>query len=702
MSASQNAIYEHIRLVHPDLVRKAALQHPGIFGSDGDSDAYVASGNGSTSDDTYSSALEEEMDGKAKKGKGKKQSNVSNKSKSKKSGEGGGSGKKSTAKQTGGSKANASELLDGAIASTTNEETEVYKEMVFQESVDYKADKVNYHLISVKWTHQFRRDHYTARLLFSDLRPDVDTSFLRSLHDLHSYLPKTIRSMRFVQCNSKLYDPGYTADSFTNRWQQMSTFEGEALGCEQIFFTGGPVVSLDWLPLPDEASDSDQFLAIACKQTYDEYYSCEELSVPQPRKCLIQIWNVGPLQNPGLSKITARSPQLAFAIPCDFGPIWQIAFCPSGCYNDVTQGDDFDRLGLLAVAGSDGDVHVYALSRSVAVSQEDTKPGTPPKILPHRPVMLLSLSLTPPSHDGPASDFTGRSVLRIAWSREKGHNVLAAGYSNGVVAVWNLAAQSPLLCGTKEGIRTLLPVHRILHSSSSSITALDLHYSTGTRFLVVCNADRRLKMYDLRCGLYQPLESLSTIVRSRMPALRWLLHFPVLVIAYDDALCIDRCAYTVHQPREIGLRMFGIFTLGSEMTDLGTNDWLSMNAVSTSGGDLVCHRPVPFVYGMNYKKLAQVLTTTISMKLKAEDDSTDVSRYDAFAEEFGLLFSDTDKVPTAMDTAALHLKTWRRGKLGHYPAVRLNQIRWNPNSASYSYYAIGYQAGFVRVRVLRT
>ena len=243
----------------------------------------------------------------------------------------------------------------------------------------------------------------------------------------------------------------------------------------------------------------------------------------------------------------------------------------------------------------------------MAETPEDTKPGTPPRVLPLRPVMLLSLSFTiPPTHDGPAADFTGRSVLRIAWSREKGHNVLAAGYSNGVVAVWNLAAKSTLLCGTKEGIRTLLPVHRILHSSSSCITALDLHYSSGTRFLVVCNADRRLKVYDLRCGLYQPLESLSTIVRSRMPALRWMLHFPVLVIAYDDALCIDRCAYTVHQPREIGLRMFGIFTLGAEMTDLGMNDWLSMNAVSTSGGDLVCHRPVPFVFGMNYKKMAQV------------------------------------------------------------------------------------------------
>uniref|UniRef100_A0A182W975 C2H2-type domain-containing protein n=1 Tax=Anopheles minimus TaxID=112268 RepID=A0A182W975_9DIPT len=691
MATDQKSIHEHLATAHPQTLRKIAERHRTSSNLANDSDALMASGDGSAStDDTYSSSALEESDeaglGKSKKGKGKKQqTGASNKSKSKKNGEcpGKGNSKKSAGKQTGANKAISSECLDTSTAGGGTEETEVYKEMVLQESIEYKQDKANYHLMTVKWTHEFRREHYTARLLFSELRPDMDTSYLRSVSNVKDYLPKVTHSMRYVQCNSAKYDPEYEPKSFANRWQQKNTFDGEALGCESMFYCGGPVVSLDWLPLPDDCGkECDQFLAVACKQTYDEYYHGEDLAVSHSRK---------------KTKITLRCPRLAFAIACDYGPIWQVAFCPSGCYNDPAKGDDQDRLGLLAVAGSDGDVHLYALSRSM-VGPENETPGTAPRVLHLRPVLLLSLSVTVGSETHPAADFTGRSVVRIAWTREKGHNVLAAGYSNGVVAVWNLAATSPLLCGTTNGIRTLLPVHKLLHSSSGCISALDLHYSSGSRYLVVCNADRRMKVYDLRCNLYQPQESLSMVMRSRISAVRWLLHFPVLVIAYDDALYIDRCAYSVHQPRDIGLRMFSIFTIGSETTDLGTNDWHSTNAVATSGGDLVCHRPVPFVFGMNYKKLAQILTTTIPVKINAIDDSADVSRYKAFSEEYGLIFSDTDKIPNAMDTAALHLKTWRRTKFNHYPAVRLNQIRWNPNSFSYTYYAIGYQAGFVRIR----
>ncbi|XP_052891514.1 uncharacterized protein LOC128299551 [Anopheles moucheti] len=702
MATAQKPIYDHLAVVHPQTLRRVAEEQRSYSScaSDADSDVFMASG-ASGADDTYSSsALEDEDEGgKSKKGKGRKQTGGSNKSKAKKNSENPkGNSKKSAAKQTV-NRAISSELMDSTMTTGGTEETEVYKEMVLQESIELKQGKGNFHLTTVSWMQEYRREHYAAPLLFCELRPDVDTSYLRSITNVRDYLPKATHSMRYVQCNSKEYEPSYEPEMFANRWQQKNTFDGEALGCESMFYCGGPVVSLDWLPLPDDCeNDCDQYLAVACKHSYDEYYNGEELAVPRSSKCLVQIWNVGPIQNLGSTKVTLRCPRLAFAIACDYGPIWQVAFCPSGCYNDPAQGDVMDRLGLLAVAGSDGDVHLYALSRSMVGAETSTTP----RILHLRPVLLLSLTMAAAPQDQPAADFTGRSVVRIAWTREKGHNVLAAGYSNGVVAVWNLAATSPLLCGKKHGIRTLLPVHKILHSSSGCITAMDLHYSTGSRYLVVCNADRRMKVYDLRSSLYQPQESLSMVMRSRVSSIRWLLHFPVLVIAYDDALYIDRCAYSTHQPRDIGLRMFSIFTVGTEMTDLGTNDWCSMNAVATSGGDLVCHRPVPFVYGMNYKKLAQILTTTIPMKINAIDDSADVSRYKVFSEEYGLLFSDTDKVPTAMDTAALHLKTWRRAKFSHYPAVRLNQIRWNPNSFSYTYYAIGYQAGFVRVRVLRS
>uniref|UniRef100_A0A182Q479 C2H2-type domain-containing protein n=1 Tax=Anopheles farauti TaxID=69004 RepID=A0A182Q479_9DIPT len=703
MAVERTVLYEHLRKAHPAFVKSQQYSEAtGGGGSDNDSDVYVV--GVSSSDDSFSSALDGEDEGMAtmKKGKGKK---VTFSSKPRKSGE-------TVGKSAGGKKANATKAATGlqqeGLDERKEDETEVYKEMVFLESVVLKQEKNNFHHKTVKWMLQFRREHYAARVLFADLRPEKQFPYqLLPKEHAVNYMPKVTHSIRYLQCNSNLYDPPYKAESFANRWSQLATFEGEAHGSESIFYCGGPVVSLDWLPLADGfgAEDDDQYLAVACRQTYDEHYNCEELATPQPRKCLIQIWNVGPIQNAALTmKFPTRCPQLAFAIACDYGPIWQIAFCPSGCYNDPDHGDGFERLGLLAVAGSDGDVHLYALSRNMASEQKQSNASTAPRIVTLQPVTLLSLSFTTSAtHPGnsPASDFTKRSVVRLAWSRDKGHCVLAAGYSNGVVAVWNLAATSSLLCGTKNGIRTLLPVHKLLHSSSSCIMALDLHYGSGSRYLVVCNADRRMKVYDLRCGQYQPLETCSMVTRSRVTSMRWLLHFPVLVYCYDDALCIDRCAYSVHQPRDIGLRNYSIYTIGSETTDVGVNDWFCTNAIATRGGDLVSHRPIPFVHGMNYKKLAQILTTTIPLKINQTADSEDVSAYNKFSVAYGLVFSDTDKVPTAMDSAALKLKSWRRGKLNHYPAERLNQIRWNPNSGSYTYYAIGYQAGFVRIRLFR-
>uniref|UniRef100_A0A182T2A0 C2H2-type domain-containing protein n=1 Tax=Anopheles maculatus TaxID=74869 RepID=A0A182T2A0_9DIPT len=287
MSTSPDGIKIHISTDHPQLMRLVAAQRlQSSLTGGSDSDVYTGYRDGSsTTDDCDSFALDDEDEGKGNKGKGKK-----GKTKAKK------------APSKAGSKAISMDLmLDSSMVSVGADETDVYKEMVLQESIEFKQDKLKYHIMSAKWTQEFRREQYTARLLFADLRPDVDTSYLRSFVNLKDYLPQARHSLRYVQCNSGQYEPGYTSEKFTHRWQQKRTFEGETLGCESLFFCGGPVVSLDWLPLPDEAgNDCDQFLAVACKQRYDEYYNCEQLAVPRrSHKCLVQIWNVGPIQNIG-------------------------------------------------------------------------------------------------------------------------------------------------------------------------------------------------------------------------------------------------------------------------------------------------------------------------------------------------------------------------------------------------------------------
>ncbi|XP_052873158.1 uncharacterized protein LOC128278468 [Anopheles cruzii] len=185
----------------------------------------------------------------------------------------------------------------------------------------------------------------------------------------------------------------------------------------------------------------------------------------------------------------------------------------------------------------------------------------------------------------------------------------------------------------------------MLHTNNGAVTALDLHYAEATRFLVVCNADRRLKVYDLQSGRYQPLEVCNIVTRSRCTAVRWLVHFPVLTMIYDDSYALDRCAYTIHQPREIGLRMFPLCSIGAEATDMSANEWLGTNMFATDGGDLLYHRPIAFVCNTHERKSTNMLTSTVTIRLEENDDnSTNLSSYEAFSGRFGLLFSDTDGV----------------------------------------------------------
>ncbi|XP_035785742.1 mucin-17-like isoform X2 [Anopheles albimanus] len=588
------------------------------------------------------------------------------------------------------------------------DELEVYKDMILDEAYEYKSQKVDFSQTCIKLMRQFHREMYGTRLLFEHLQPHAELRLL-SQQAVKEYLPRSTRSMRYRLRQVKTYDERYN-DSLSDGWERLQTFRSQLLGGqESVFYCGGPVTAMAWLPMPcEELTDQqprnqsktppDQILAIACKSSYDEYYNGEQLAARPQRKCLIQIWNTGPLLNTLLSKKVPMKtpPQFSFAIACDFGPIFQLAFCPSGCYNDRSEGDSIERLGLLAATGSDGDVYVFSLNRTLV---QPTKGSIAPRILNLLPVLRLSLTLTIP-RQSPTADYTGHATLKIVWSRARGHAVFAAGFSNGVVAVWNLESRSSLLRGVKGGIPTLLPTHKLLHSCSGAITALDLHYDDNSRYLAVANSDRRLKVYDLGSGQHLPPEVCSLSVRSRCSAARWMTHFPVLMLVFDDIFALDRCSLTVHQPREIGYRLFPALPFAAEATDLAPNDWLGLNAVSTDGGDVLSHRPMPFVYHVHERKVIQMLTSTTTVRLSEGDKEVDLSTYEAYAEHCGILFSDTDRVRDRSDTKSLQVKVLRRAPVDKYSVTRTTQVSFNPNSSSFYYYAIGYQAGFVRIRAL--
>ncbi|XP_053683322.1 uncharacterized protein LOC128733625 [Sabethes cyaneus] len=569
-----------------------------------------------------------------------------------------------------------------------NEECDVYREMVLDEVIELRSLRNDLSSTARDWTLKFRRLYYSRQMLFSELQPDLDVR-LFSFDLIYDYIPKWAKSLRFTMRNTNLYNAPIQVNDYMEKWQQLDTFSGQTRGTDSMFYCGGPIAALDWLPVPEGRDKHEhQILAVVCKNDFDEYHLANRT---QPTKCLIQIWDLGYLNNNSLSGKAENSiPILLYAIACDFGPIWSLKFCPSGCYNSTENGEPYDRLGLLAATGSDGDVYIYSLSRNYANLITNNY-----RIVKLSPVYRLTFSLV----DSSCSEYEGHSAVRLSWSRAQKHSVIAAGYSNGAIAVWNLDSKSPLLKGTKEGTPVSFPIHRI-YIPDSCITAIDLHYTENSRYLLVCNADRKIQIYDLHTG-YLPVEVCSLNARSKVTAACWNTHFPVIVLAFDDVYAIDRCALTFHQPREIGVRLIPLYTITAEATDMSGNDWLSNHVIGTDGGDVLCHQPTAFVHHMAQKynqQMKYILSSTMSIKIT--DESTDTS-YTMFEKNFGLLFSDNDKNPQKMDLKSLQVKSYRRALLHEYPGIRINKVCWNPNEQSHQYYAVGYQAGFVRVRGFR-
>ena len=65
----------------------------------------------------------------------------------------------------------------------------------------------------------------------------------------------------------------------------------------------------------------------------------------------IQIWDIGQIS---METETLPTPHLSLTVAHEFGVVRQLKWCPSGCHDNSTEGECWSRIGLLAVASSDG------------------------------------------------------------------------------------------------------------------------------------------------------------------------------------------------------------------------------------------------------------------------------------------------------------------------------------------------------------
>ncbi|OXU30089.1 hypothetical protein TSAR_004178 [Trichomalopsis sarcophagae] len=572
---------------------------------------------------------------------------------------------------------------------------------------------------SFQWTLEFERKHYKLSL-FEEYAPN-NFELLNS-REACSYLPEVEQSMPMMIIK--------TGDNneIQPEWKTWKRFEGQCCGDNPTFFVGGPVWALAWLPIPTWLTLSEklsQFIAVSTHPTMDATYSVGE---SYSGKNIIQIWDVGNLDHKSISQYT---PKLAYAIAHEGGTVWCLEWCPSGCYQHedlpgCIENNTPNKMGLLAAGCTDGCVRIYSLVFPEDITKENSENIENSDKYPiYNTEPALILVVNKDMYDNKKQNW---QVTKLSWSKEKNHNIIAAGFSNGYVALWNLALKSPLL-KSKKGNTVYLHPYRHFFAHHHAISMVHLIPQDNKRFLATASLDRLYKLWDLE-DVTNPKNSFK---KSFVTDGAWLNHWCLAFVTYDDALSMGH-NYSYCLPlRDYTYKYFNIFPTNSPSFSISTSDYGNSIANGTLAGEILAIFPQQLIYIRDMEKtlprkrfISMISTAELVdfQKLKEEDKEKDKvssrsnkdqkddkapydfmpTTYKDSKDRFGIKFYDNLDVfrDQCMIKPKNHKKTltiemMKNTPVEQYPFMSVNRLSWNPNASSFLWLAAGYQNGFVRL-----
>ncbi|KAL1490447.1 hypothetical protein ABEB36_013137 [Hypothenemus hampei] len=446
---------------------------------------------------------------------------------------------------------------------------------------------------------------------------------------------------------------------------------------EWTIFCGGPITSIAWLPTPHNRIDQEQILALTVLNTPDqEYLVGETYRVPS----IIQFYNCGLLND----SENVTEPFFLFGLALNLGPIWHLEWCPSGCLND-------SRLGLLAVAASDSLVYIYCIDNY----NSDSDRGL---IYFGQPVAKLQLE---------SSEEKSYFATRISWSKAKGHRYVAIGYSNGVIALFDLeSTTSNLLHKKTSEIQVFLPV-KTFQAHLSCITGLNLsHYDQGNRWLYSASLDRSFTYWDLF--------TLTKVTSNRKYGIAeayWPTHWPTCITAeeettFNDTTLAHTNIKTIRDVMSPDSNWFNLTSSPSGIKAISFSDWLNLALHAGNSGELTgifAHR---MFFNMSKKQFKNSYTRCIFSvtKVVKNNECNQMDNYQQVSKNVALVFEDfsSDDLSKIPNTKTNDLKTVKIDKydINDYPMRAVNRVALNPNGQSCSFFCAGYQMGFLRIRNL--
>uniref|UniRef100_A0A8C2H2F5 General transcription factor IIIC, polypeptide 2, beta n=1 Tax=Cyprinus carpio TaxID=7962 RepID=A0A8C2H2F5_CYPCA len=504
-------------------------------------------------------------------------------------------------------------------------------------------------------TKKFRDENFSP-WVFPEWIPSAKDWHFLSESEAEKYLPQEKESASFT----------FTRESIKGqiKLQTVKRFESLPHHSERwdaLFFVGGPVRSLEWCPCPDGAAKK-QYAAIYCHKGMDDEHKINKLHTGP---VLLQLWDIGDLQ---CKSRPSTAPHLAYALAIDDGCIWNIRWCPAGVWelpSTTRKAPQMPRLGVLAAAFSNGTIGVYSLPHPEALAAHHQSKGEE---------MVLTLKM-----GSNQADHKGQSGLCFAmdWLHVKPHNLLAAGFYDGLVGLWDLASKSTLLkVKSPDGGVYLYPYH-CFHAHDENIRTL-CWCKASSNLLVTVGDDRMAKMWDVR-KTYVPL---LAVKRCLSPEVYWPLFWSGILMAQECCFATFG-QHGVHyfDSGYLGIKPYFVCPRKSTVWSLSMSDWINTFAVVDNGGDCL----------FSFLPEMDIDPNTIRRR-----------RYVCF-------FITLSEFPHEEEEVENSASNPRKEPLSYKGAIRkyylhfhdLDLIRFNPNMDAYNWILTGGQSGLVRVNCAR-
>ncbi|KAJ8969702.1 hypothetical protein NQ314_001633 [Rhamnusium bicolor] len=496
------------------------------------------------------------------------------------------------------------------------------------------------------------------------------------------------------------------------------------LGIATIF-CGGPIYAMAWMPTP-HTSLNKQILAVAAASDFDTKYLVNE---NYNDSCVIQLWNFGILKN----KQNITEPKLMCCLAVDFGPVWHMEWCPSGCLDSTEDNEcenKMSRMGLLAVAGSDSVVYIY----SIPFLKEEQM-GLIYKTKP-----LLKLCLAVKKEQSLNTDKF--YATRISWSLGGGHRYLAVGYTDGMVGLFDLCTSSKLLTLKDDDDVDMILPYKSFQAHTHYISALTLlHVNGGNRWLMTGSFDRDSIVWDLSND-----SKVSATKKHIISDGVWLTNW-VAYLTTPDESSTNSFQTGLKSYRDYMYERSYITGSLTTITSISSSNWLNGIIHGNSAGEITAMFPHQLLYSLDSEKhfksyrfffgctrlidkhkgskerveeeieKQKALAHITRSKYGSESSKLILNRenhlykkyepitYKEATEKYGLVFCDKK-----MDDFSDFLTSSRKqkhedkqelSKPNLYSMQAINKIAYNPNLQASFYYAAGYQVGFVRLRYIK-